>query len=195
MKRKHLHFFDNNYCWNSRNLSIYIVPSLMSGWGLQRILDVNVPNNVHSFAPLQLFFDVWCDILSCVFLEGCHTNQFDHVDDCCSIQYYAIHSHIIICGFLIEFFKAMQEVWLWSRHQVTIFGNRWRITAILVSKELIEVAISNLTSHVKLREKFTWLLKCFYLHLVWCFVRLRWLGEDCELVFLYYFIDTCFLLF
>ena len=169
MKRKHLHFFDNNYCWNSRNLSIYIVPSLMSGWGLQRILDVNVPNNVDSFAPFQLFFDVWCEILSCVLLEAFHTNHFDHVDDCCSIQYNAIHSHIIGCGFLIEFFKAMHEVWLWPRHQVTIFGNRY--------------------------EKLTWLLKCCYLHLVWCFVRFRWLGEDCEFVFLYYFIDTCFLLF
>ena len=96
---------------------------------------------------------------------------------------------------LIEFSKAIQEVWLWSRHQVTISGNRWRITAILVWKQLIKVAISNLTSDVRSREKLTWLLKCCYLHLVWCFVRFRWLGEDCKLVFLYYFIDNCFLLF
>ena len=120
----------------------------MTGWGLQRILDVNVPNNVDSFAPLQLFFDVWCEILSCVLLEGFHTNRFDHVNDCCSIQYNAIHSHIIGCSFLLEFFKAMHEVWLWPRHQVTIFGNGY--------------------------EKLTWLLKCCYFHLVWCFVRFRW---------------------
>ena len=132
MKREHLIFSNNNYCWNSHTLSAYIVTSFMSGWGLQGILDVNVPNNVDSFAPLQLFFDVWCEILSCVFLEGCHTSWFDHVDDCCSIQYDAIHSHIIGCSFLTEFFKAMQEVRLWSRNQVTIFGNRWRKTAILV---------------------------------------------------------------
>ena len=132
----------------------------MSGWGLQGIFDVNVPNSVNSFAPLEQFFDVWFEILSCVFLEDSHTSRFDHVDNCCSIQYNAIHSHIIGCGFLIEFFKAMQEVWLWSRHQVTIFGSRWRITAILVWKELIEVAISNLTSDVKSREMLTWLLKC-----------------------------------
>ena len=167
----------------------------MSGWGLQGIFDVNVPNNVDSFFPLQLFFDAWCEILSCISLEGCHTSRFDHVGDCCSIQYNAIHSHIIGCGFLIEFFKAMKEILVWSRRQVTIFGNRWRITTILVWKKLIQVAISNLTSDVKSREKLTWLLKCCYLHLVWCFVRFRWLGEDCEFVLLYYFIDTCFLLF
>ena len=100
----------------------------------------------------RLFRSFATEILSCVFLEGCHTSRFDHVDDCCSIQYNAIHSHIIGCGFLFEFFKVIQEVWLWSRHQVTIFGNRSRITTILVWKELIEVAISNLTSDVKSQE-------------------------------------------
>ena len=158
----------------------------MSGWGLPGILNVRVPNNVDSFAPLQLKFWVaysWKVVtpVGLIMLTIAAPSSI-------------IHSHIIGCGSLIEFFKAMQEVWLWSRYQVTIFENRWRITVILMWKKLIEVAISILTSDVKSREKLTCLLEYCYLH-VWCVVRFRWLGEDCELVFLYYFIDTCFLLF